>query len=149
MHFGELLTISDMVSEEHLHPESASGVSADPIDTLTPVELDALPFGAIQLDDAGTILQYNNYESRLAGVERSRAIGRNLFTDIAPCTNVQEFRGHFAKGVARRKLHIQFQYHFAFKQNPQDVTVTLYYSELSKSTVSVRANTRLTDSIRS
>jgi hypothetical protein len=28
MHFGELLTISDMVSEEHLHPESASGVSA-------------------------------------------------------------------------------------------------------------------------
>jgi photoactive yellow protein len=86
------------------------------------------------LDHDGIILQYNDHESRLAGVGKSRAIGKNFFTDIAPCTNVREFRGRFTEGVARKQLHEQFQYHFSFKKNPMDVTVSLYYNELTDST---------------
>ncbi len=104
------------------------------VDALNPAQLDSLPFGAIQLNHEGIILQYNDYESRLAGVDKSRAVGKNFFTEIAPCTDVKEFRGRFTEGVARKQLHEIFQYHFAFKKTPQDVTVRLYYSGLTDST---------------
>ena len=96
-------------------------------------ELDNLPFGAIQLDTDGKILKYNSYESRLAGVKKENAIGKNFFTDVAPCTNVQGFYGRFKDGVEKKTLHEKFRYHFAFKNNPVDVTVTLFYSDITKS----------------
>ena len=52
-------------------------------------QLDALPFGAIRLDMTGKILTYNMTESKLTGRDPKRVIGRNFFTDVAPCTNVQ------------------------------------------------------------
>ena len=36
------------------------------IDERSDAEIDALPFGVIALDEAGTVLRYNLYESRLA-----------------------------------------------------------------------------------
>jgi photoactive yellow protein len=129
------LAVADMISEEYLRPDLVGGgTERIPIDALNPDQLDSLPFGAIQLDHDGIILQYNDYESRLAGVGKSRAIGKNFFTDIAPCTNVREFRGRFTEGVARKQLHEKFQYHFSFKKNPMDVTVSLYYNEFTDST---------------
>ncbi len=96
-------------------------------------ELDELPFGAIELDAQGKILRFNRYESSLSGVQKSSAVGKHFFTEIAPCTNVKEFYGRFKQGVAAKSLHEKFRYHFAFKQNPRDVTVTLMYSESTKS----------------
>ena len=101
------------------------------IDSLSPQQLDDLPIGAIQLDRSGNILQFNSKESQLANLDRSRVIGKNFFKDIAPCTDVQEFHGRFRQGLAARKLHEKFRYHFAFKQNPRDVLVTLYYSDFT------------------
>jgi len=60
-------------------------------------------------------------------------VGRNFFRDVAPCTDVQDFHGRFKEGVARKQMHVKFRYHFAFKQNPRDVTVTLFYSTQSGS----------------
>ena len=135
MKFATQLALGEQISEEYLQPDSVGGRKGRvSIESLTLRELDSLPFGAIQLDPKGTILQYNDYESRLAGVDKSRAIGKNFFTDVAPCTNVREFRGRFTEGVAKKKLHEKFRYHFAFKKNPQDVTVTLYYNELTNTT---------------
>jgi photoactive yellow protein len=102
------------------------------IDTLKPAELDALPHGAIQLDSNGTVLQFNKYESQLAHLEKKNVIGKNFFKDVAPCTDVKEFHGRFQKGVAAKQLHEKFRYHFAFKQNPRDVSVTLFYSDVTK-----------------
>lgn len=103
------------------------------IDYMDESELDGLPHGAIQLDETGTILKYNLYESNMANVPKSIAIGRNFFKEIAPCTDVQEFYGKFKEGVAAKNLYAKFRYHFAFKKNPRDVVVTLFYSDITHS----------------
>ena len=98
------------------------------IDRMSESELDALPFGAIRLDKEGKILSYNVSESKLTGRDPKRVIGRNFFTDVAPCTNVQSFAGRFREGVAKGDMHIIFPYRFDFEMAPRDVTVTLFYS---------------------
>jgi len=55
-------------------------------------DIDDLPFGVIVVDRAGTILEYNVYESELTGFARERVLGRNFFHDVAPCTAIQLFR---------------------------------------------------------
>jgi hypothetical protein len=49
-------------------------------------------------------------------------------------TDMQEFYGRFREGVAAGELHCTFRYHFAFKRNPRDVTVTLLYNAREKLT---------------
>ncbi len=103
------------------------------IDSMSQAELDALPQGVIELDAHGTILKYNSYEANLAGLNRETVLGKNFFKQVAPCTDVQEFYGRFREGVAAGKLHCKFRYHFSFKRNPIDVTVTLFYSDRNRS----------------
>ncbi len=98
------------------------------IEGMSAEELDALPQGAIQLDRDGKILQYNATESRLANMSKASVIGKNFFTEVAPCTDVKEFRGRFLEGVRRKEIHETFRYHFSFKVDPVDVSVTLFYS---------------------
>lgn len=102
-------------------------------DAMTSEELDTLPYGMIQLDAKGRILKYNAVESRLASLPAEQAIGKQFFTEIAPCTKVQEFYGRFKEGVIRESLDTSFQFHFAFKQRPRDVTVRLFYSKRTRS----------------
>jgi len=101
------------------------------VDSMTESELDQLPHGAIQLSTDGRVLKFNAYESELANLKKESVIGKNFFKEVAPCTDVQEFYGRFRTGVAEKNLHENFRYHFAFKQNPRDVTVTLFYSGIT------------------
>ena len=81
MSIDQQFAAADMISEEHLLPSLvAGGHERANVDTLNPTELDSLPFGAIQLDQSGLILQYNAYESELAGIDKSKAIGKNFFS---------------------------------------------------------------------
>ncbi len=102
------------------------------IDEMAPEALDELPYGMIQLDSTGRILKYNAVESRLASIAQSDAIGKQFFTEVAPCTRVQEFYGAFKEGVETESLDTTFQFHFAFKKNPRDVTVRLFYSRRTR-----------------
>jgi photoactive yellow protein len=104
----------------------------DAVDTMGPEELDRLPYGMIQLDRTGRILNYNAVESKLASLRKEDAIGKQFFTEIAPCTKVQEFYGRFKEGVIREALDTSFRFHFAFKQSPRDVTVRLLYSKRTR-----------------
>lgn len=98
-------------------------------DSLDEAELNDLPVGMIQLDRDGTVLKYNQAESDLAGVERTSAIGKNFFDEVAPCTKVQEFYGQFREGVERRSLHTTFDYEFRFQDGRRkDVIISLFYS---------------------
>lgn len=103
------------------------------IDHMRPEQLDALPFGAIQLDAEGRVKSYNLFEEKLANLSRDRVIGKHFFTEVAPCTDVKEFHGRFREGVARKQLHAKFRYHFSFKDRPRDVQITLYYSDITRS----------------
>lgn len=98
------------------------------IDGLANSQLDALPFGAIQLDLDGTILQFNEYEANLSNRRAPDTIGRNFFREVAPCTNVREFYGRFREGVELGELNVSFDYRFEFRMAPRNVRVTLYYS---------------------
>ena len=102
------------------------------IDKMSERELNELPFGAIRLDENGTVLSYNTAESKLTGRDPQRVIGRNFFTQVAPCTNVQAFAGRFREGVAKGDLHAIFPYRFDFEMAPRDVSITLFYSQETK-----------------
>jgi photoactive yellow protein len=102
------------------------------VDSVTEAELDSLPYGVIQLDATGTVLRYNAFEAGLSGLNKQNVVGRNFFTQIAPCTDLQQFHGRFNEGVAAGELHCAFRFHFAFKQRPWDVTVTLFYNGRDK-----------------
>jgi photoactive yellow protein len=109
---------------------AAGGVTAiaEIVDGLGPTALDALPFGVVQLALDGTILQFNHYEENLSDRRAPHVVGRNFFTEVAPCTNVKEFAGRFRDGVAKGSLHVSFDYRFLLPKRPRDVRVTLYLS---------------------
>jgi photoactive yellow protein len=95
------------------------------IDSLTEDDFNALPFGAIKLDRDGRILKYNLYESQLAQRDPKEVIGQNFFTEVAPCTNVQEFAGRYRQGMADGKLNTTFPYRFLFPKRVVNVEITL------------------------
>lgn len=114
------------------------------IQSFTENELDALPFGAIRLDRDGKILAFNQAEVDLSGRKKENVLGKNFFTDVAPCTNVQDFAGKFREGVRTGKLHTVFPYVFDYEMDPRNVWVTLFYSnETDTAWVFVRDDRRL------
>jgi photoactive yellow protein len=117
----------------HLSHEAHKEEILSTVDMMSSEELDTLPYGMIQLDATGRILKYNMVESRLAQLPQETTVGKKFFSEIAPCTKVQQFYGQFKEGVLRESLDTTFQFHFAFKQNPRDVTVRLFYSKRTRS----------------
>jgi photoactive yellow protein len=48
-------------------------------------ELDTLPFGVVQLDAEGKVVFFSHTEAEQSGYGDRRAIGRDFFTQMAPC----------------------------------------------------------------
>ena len=111
------------------HPERLAEEDLQEVASLSEAKLDELPFGAIKLDRKSTILAFNTYEVKLTGRVASQVVGKNFFTEVAPCTNVQAFAGRYRTGVDQGELRVVFPYKFDFKMAPRDVTVTLFYSK--------------------
>lgn len=87
-------------------------------------DIDDLPFGVIVVDRAGTILEYNVYESEMAGFSRERVLGRNFFHDVAPCTAIREFEGRFEEFLSSRETSVEpFEFVFPFSRGPQRVSI--------------------------
>jgi photoactive yellow protein len=85
--------------------------------------VDNLAFGAIQLDDSGKILQYNATEGAITGRDPKAVIGKNFFTDVAPCTKTPQFFGRFQDGVKNKNLNVMFEYTFDYNMAPTKVKV--------------------------
>ncbi len=89
-------------------------------------ELDDLPFGVITLDRQGKVIRYNRFEEKLAGRTAQTTLGLYFFTDIAPCTNVQAFRGRFDLFSRGSDAGVErFDFSFNFRWGRQDVSVTM------------------------
>jgi len=84
------------------------------------------PFGVVRLADDGTVAFYNRYESDLSGVAPADAVGQDFFTQLAPCSNNQLFRGRFEAGIEAGALDERFTYTFTYKMRPTLVDVRLY-----------------------
>jgi photoactive yellow protein len=110
----------------------APPIALSEVETADQAELDALPFGTIQLDANGIILKYNETEAKLARLDAKSQIGRNFFTEVAPCTRVREFYGRFQTGVAQQKFLETFTFIFNFAHGPSEVRITMMYSDTSQ-----------------
>lgn len=95
-----------------------------PLAALTPADLDRLPFGLIRLSGDGTILSYNKAESDNAGRTAESVVGRNFFTQVAPCTDVQGFHGRLDRMRANGE-HGRERFSFAFRLPWATVNVDL------------------------
>jgi photoactive yellow protein len=114
----------------NLDPDARSSIHrVREVEALTRPQLDELPFGVIQVDRDGIVLAYNAIEARLADLDPAKVIGKNFFTEVAPCTNVEEFGQRFRDGIARGKLHDTFPFRFTFSKGPLHVMVTLHHEE--------------------
>ena len=90
---------------------------------LSSKDIDDLAFGAIQLDASGKILKYNAMEGAITGRDPKAAIGKNFFSEVAPCTNTPAFKGTFDKGVKAGDLNTMFEYTFDYEMKPTKVKV--------------------------
>ncbi len=52
-------------------------------------------------------------------------IGRNFFTDVAPCTHLPHFYGRFREGLRRGRLDDSFSFVYGFDPKPMQVRITL------------------------
>lgn len=112
--------------------------NADELSKMTPAQLDELPYGVIELSADGTILSYNAGESEISGRKRENVIGRNFFTEVAPCTDVREFHGRFLDLIEHRAVNHEFEFTFPFTV-PMKVFITMLY-EKQENTVWVMVN---------
>lgn len=85
--------------------------------------IEKLSFGAIQLDDKGTILQFNSLEGEIVGRDPKEVIGKNFFDEVAPCAKSREFYGRFLDGVKNNDLSVLFEYNFDYQMSPTRVKV--------------------------
>jgi photoactive yellow protein len=95
---------------------AAPGFDLGYINQVPPEQLESLPYGLIVLDTDGNILFYNETESKLAGFERERVLGKNFFGEVAPCARVKAFEGRFhefVQGKLGRVTFFDFAFHFA------------------------------------
>ncbi len=92
-------------------------------------DYDRLPFGIIEVDAHGRILAYNRWEQQLSGVAAAEVLGRNFFTEVAPCTGVAEFQGRFDALVAARKpARDAFDFVFRFREGDALVSIALAWA---------------------
>jgi len=79
-------------------------------------ELDALPFGVIEMDHKFKVLRYNIAESHHSGLPAERVIGQHFFREVAPWAN----NGGIAKRYQLDSLDetIQYTAFFNMQQEP-------------------------------
>lgn len=99
------------------------------LDHLTEAELDHLPVGTIRVDAEGRILFYSRAQSVLSQREVETVLGRNFFSEVAPCTVVPEFYGRFRRGVLTGHLETTFEFIFDFQMAPVRVRITMRAAE--------------------
>jgi photoactive yellow protein len=97
--------------------------SADVQKELSTEDIDNLAFGAVLVDGTGRIIKYNKAEGEIVGRDPATVIGKNFFTEVAPCTNSPQFFGKFKEGVNTGRLNVVFDYVFNYKMKPTTVKV--------------------------
>lgn len=112
--------------------DTTSRMLAPFLDRLSDEELDALPYGVIQLDSRGRVLSYNRAETENIGGS-IRPLGRNFFADVCPSADAPEIHGRMQRGFEEQRLDDTFQYTFSCADIPRRVMVRMYYSVRTRS----------------
>jgi len=92
------------------------------LDAIDDAALDALDFGVIGMTTNGTVERYNAFESRLAGLDAARVVGKHFFTEVAPCTNNYLVASRFEECASLDEL---VPYVFTLRMRPRKVELRL------------------------
>ena len=88
--------------------------------------LDMMQFGIIGFDEQTVVHRYNTFESKLAGLDKSRVLGHPFFTSVAPCMNnflvAQRFEDALATGDS---LDATLDYVLTLRMKPIKVKLRL------------------------
>jgi photoactive yellow protein len=87
-----------------------------------PEGLDALSFGLVAMALDGTVQHYSAAEAELTGLRPDRVVGRNFFTDVAPCTNNHIVAQRF---LDEPEIDTEIDYVFTFRLAPIRVRLRL------------------------
>lgn len=98
---------------------------ATQVEALGESEVDALPFGAIRLDDKGVVTFFSKAERDLSGYGTRPTVGKIFFTDIAPCMANENFRGRIEAARARGTLDIVFSWVGDFADREREMRVRI------------------------
>jgi photoactive yellow protein len=101
--------------------------------SLTDVELDALPYGVVGIDDEGVVTRYNATEANFTHLKADQVIGQNFFTQIAKCTNNSLVMGQFFKGISAGNLDVKIHYTFTYVMRPTNVIMHLIRCQETRS----------------
>lgn len=99
------------------HPEQITATMAD-----------RQGFGIIALDNHALVKIFNAAESRLSGLSTIDVLGRNFFTEVAPCTASRLFRGRFRQGLKDGIMDIHFYYTFTYRIRPVSAHVHMFFN---------------------
>ena len=110
------------------------------LDRLSNEELDAIPYGVIQLDAEGRVLSINRAEADDLGYEHERPVGRDFFTEIAPSAFVAEVFGRYVEAFSSHQLDEMFRFTFSDRLMPRTVMMRMYYSARTGTTWIFTAN---------
>jgi photoactive yellow protein len=103
----------------------AQASTFDALEAADAAALDLLEFGVVRMDQAGTVVDYNAFESRIAGLSAGKVIGRHFFTAVAPCTNNFMIAERFE---TEAELDDVIDYVFTLRMRPTKVRLRLLKS---------------------
>lgn len=88
---------------------------------------DRMPLGVVLMNRHGEVVFFNRYEQKLAGRSQERVLGRNFFTEVAPCTQSSDLAEEFAANVDAGTLSSKLMFRFARPHipRPRDVSLIL------------------------
>lgn len=59
-----------------------------------------LPYGLFELDASGTVVRYSPAAEQNSNIQPQDILGRNFFTEVAPCEQVGEVKSRFLAFMA-------------------------------------------------
>ena len=93
------------------------------IESLDVKSIDKLPFGVVRLDDNGAVQLFNTTEAELSGYGGRPKLGRNFFTEIAPCMNSPEMRGRIEAARKAGAIDIELGWIGDFKDQDGELRI--------------------------
>lgn len=92
------------------------------LDSASASQLDSETFGIVKMDHSGKVVEYNKTQSAFTGVQKSHAIGKHFFSEIAPCTNNFMVSQKYDSSPT---LDSSIDYTFTLKMSPTPVKLRL------------------------
>jgi photoactive yellow protein len=95
------------------------------VETLSPQERDALPYGVIKLDARGVVESYSATEAQRSGRKKRPTVGIDFLNEVAPCMASPAMRGRVEAAAARGPVEIEIGWTGDFDDPDRDIRIRI------------------------